>query len=227
MVNVNDVPEPHEIPKDIIGAIFDKQKLLMQKYKDIEKMPNDIVTGKDTNVDTPEGQRWVKDFAWRTTEELCEALEAKNLAYAKMKEKYKDAIKENFTAMKDTDLDLEVKKLDEYYHYLEECVDALHFLTELCIIAGYNSADFNVPINYNAREMDCVYRLGLAMNCLKNKPWKQTQMLTDRPKFKKYIQQAYARLLGLFLTSGYTMDDVFILYFKKNAVNQFRQRSKY
>ena len=38
MVNINDVPKPVEIPKNIIKAIFDKQKALADKYMDIEKM---------------------------------------------------------------------------------------------------------------------------------------------------------------------------------------------
>ena len=93
-----------------------------------------------------------------------------------------------------------------------------------------------VPVDINShmgqqRLKDFAWRvteeIGEAMNCLKNKPWKQTQMLTDRPKFKKYIQEAYSRLLGIFFTAGYKMEDIYILYFKKNAVNQFRQRSKY
>lgn len=227
MVNITDIEKPKDMPKNILEAIFKKQSELAQKYKDIEKMPASLLTDTKDNVDTAEGQKWIKDFAWRVTEEICEAIEAKNMAYAKAKEKYIKLTKKDFTVIKENEMDNFAKETDEFYHYLEEVTDALHFMTELCIIAGYNYKDFEIPINYNAREMDCIYRLGLAMNCLKNKPWKQTQMLTDRLKFKKYIQQAYSRLIGIFFTAGYKMEDVYIIYFKKNAVNQFRQRSKY
>jgi len=226
MVNVNDVDAPEEIPKNILKAIFEKQFALAIKYREIEKMPELLLRDPKDNIDTAEGQRWIKDFAWRVTEEICEALEAKNAAYEKVKaEIHKKEGMDKLNAYQTQERD--VKETEEFYHYLEEVTDALHFMTELCIIAGYTWEDFDVPVNYNAREMDCVYQLGLAMNCLKNKPWKQTQMLTDRPKFKKYLQKAYARLIGIYFTAGYNMDKVYVLYFKKNAVNQFRQRSKY
>ena len=65
------------------------------------------------------------------------------------------------------------------------------------------------------------------MNCLKNKPWKQTHMLTDEPKFKNYIIKAFLGIIGIYIDNEYSEKDMYNLYFKKNAVNQFRQRSKY
>lgn len=197
-MNINDIDKPDEIPENIWPAIFEKQKALLEKYREIEGMPTSF------NIDTAETQRWIKDFAWRVTEEICEALEAKK------------------NGMDDEGI------IDEehYIHYLEELTDALHFITELTIIAGFDSDILDNPImSYN--EYDIVYYLGLMCNCLKNKPWKQTQMLTDRPKFKSYLQASFERIWGIFLYNGLENKDIYTLYFKKNAVNQFRIRSKY
>lgn len=223
MVNVNDVKTPDKIPANPIKAIFDKQRELALKYQEIEKMPKDLISAPENNIDTPEGQKWIKDFAWRTTEEICEALEAKDIGMKKAAtEQEKTPITEPMP-----DINNLFKIQEEYQHYLEELIDALHFLTELTIIAGYTWEDFNTLYSKNSREMNVVYFLGLAMNCLKNKPWKQSHMLTDRPKFKKYVQKAYIGLLGVLAYHDLNRDDIYILYFKKNAVNQFRQRSKY
>lgn len=195
MVNVTDVEDVTEYPENILSAIFEKQKQLADKYAEIEGM-GDLLNTTDTNINTANGQKWIKDFAWRVTEEICEALEAKEQ-------------KENL-------------------HYIEEMTDALHFLTELMIICGYSAEDLKgLPPSVSSREMNVVYTLGLAMNCLKNKPWKQTQMLTDEPKFKQYILKSYLLLLGIYGNAGYSEKDIYNIYFKKNAVNQFRQRSKY
>ncbi len=193
-MNINDIESETVVPVDIMAAIFEKQMELVVKYKDIEGM-GDLLDTRETNINTAKGQKWIKDFAWRTTEELCEAIEAKEIS------------KE---------------------HYIEEITDALHFLTELTLIAGYKSdiCDMLLPTD-NRHEMEVVYALGLMCNCLKNKPWKQTQMLTDREKFEKYLRQAWKRIIGIYLASGYGRTDIYILYMKKHGVNQFRIRSKY
>lgn len=202
-MNINNIEEPTIIPENIWEEIFIKQKQLADKYKDIEKMFTLLETT-ETNLDTAFGQKWIKDFAWRVTEELTEADEAYEMF------------------CKDPDNEL------LFQHYTEELIDALHFITELFIIAGYNWTD----LEFNSKDIikssyQIIYPLGLAMNCLKNKPWKQSQMLTDRPKVKKYLVQAYANLVGLLHCSQQSDNDIYNLYFKKNAVNQFRQRSKY
>ena len=71
-------------------------------------------------------------------------------------------------------------------HYWEEMIDALHFLTELTIIAGYDEKIFNKSVLPDVEENDqwkIVYYLGLMCNCLKNKPWKQTYSTIERLLF--------------------------------------------
>lgn len=203
-MNINDF-KTNEYPENIWKAIFEKQMELAVKYKDIEKMGTLLETI-NKNVDTAEGQKWIKDFMWRVTEELCEAKEALD-----------------FSNLEDDEETADI----HYQHYLEELIDALHFMTELCIIAGYSHEEIDmnlVPTNSNAEET--IYYLGLAANCLKNKPWKQTQMLTDRPKFFSYLGNSYHTLIRVLLDSM-EEKEIYDFYFRKNKVNQFRIRSKY
>jgi len=142
-MNINDVTDEDILDflgdTDMLEAIFDRQKELMEKYHPIEAA-NDLLLSPDVPVDldSAKGQARLKDFAWRVTEEL-----------------------------------------------------------------------------------------GEAMNCLKNKPWKQTQMLTDRDHFYEELADALHFMVELFILSGLDAKDVAMLYLKKSLVNKFRQRSEY
>ena len=217
-MNINDINEEVLIPithEGVWKEIFDKQMKLAQKYKDIENM-GDLLETTHNNVDTLKGQKWIKDFAWRVTEELAEAWEAWELAVAMKKEK-----------------DIVPEKTNMYMeHFHEELADALHFLVELSIIAGYDSnivpnIEGNPFTDENTHPWRTVYYLGLLCNTLKNKPWKQTQMLTDRPKFEEYLKLSWESLLYILYHKMISRESIYLYYFKKNKVNQFRQRSKY
>jgi hypothetical protein len=205
-MNINDFDDADKIPDNIWQAIFEKQMQVALKYKDIEKMGT-LLEEKD-NIDTANGQKWLKDFSWRVTEEIAEALEAKKSSF---------------------EVDVENEELLAQYkqHYTEELIDALHFLTELTIIAGY---DYTILGNAEGveDEWEVVYWLGIMCNCLKNKPWKQSQMLTDRPKFENYLRRAWNKMYGVLKFEAQLSDaDIYNLYFKKNEVNKFRIRSNY
>ena len=72
-----------------------------------------------------------------------------------------------------------------------------------------------------------VEELGEAMNCLKNKPWKQTAMLTDTDHFYEELADALHFFVELLILVGMGPEEVYDLYFRKSEVNLFRQRSKY
>lgn len=69
--------------------------------------------------------------------------------------------------------------------------------------------------------------IGEAANCLKNKPWKSTEMLTDEAHYKEELMDALHFFIELLILSGFTAESAYDLYFKKNKVNQFRQGSNY
>lgn len=72
-----------------------------------------------------------------------------------------------------------------------------------------------------------VEELGEAANCLKNKPWKQTQVLTDKEHFKEEIADAFHFFVELCIIIGWDANDLYLYYMRKNAVNKFRQESNY
>lgn len=81
------------------------------------------------------------------------------------------------------------------------------------------------------RLKDLAYRtveeLSEATNTLKNKPWKQTFVATDVPHLHEELADTFHFFVELLITAGIGPEDLFKLYFLKNAVNQFRQESKY
>lgn len=208
-MNVNDfdAAETPDSPLAIIRAIFAKQLQLMNKYQVIEGLPDAPVS-----VHTHAGQRVLKDFAWRTVEELAESYEAI--------EKHADV-----RVARD--------------HALEELADAMHFFTELCIFAGitpdecYQSMEAHVieisrgqgstiPLYY----WRATYHLGIAMNFLRNKAWKQSQVPTDEIRLKVQLLKTWAYLVDVW-SAWRAQGEIWHYYSRKAQVNEFRQRSAY
>ena len=208
-----------EFTGDKLQAIFTRQKSLMNKYHDIE-LRSGLMQTEDcpVNLDDKRGQARIKDFSWRVTEELGEALDAK--------------------ATKD--------------HYQEELIDGLHFLTELTILAGKDyhnllpegtalySKDRLEDLVENAKECisqngdnlnywvsKFIENLGMMCNCLKNKPWKQSMMKTDRNAFYRRLAEVWVLYITLLVVSGMDADSIATTYLKKSQVNKFRIRSAY
>lgn len=73
----------------------------------------------------------------------------------------------------------------------------------------------------------CDEELDEAMNCLKNKPWKVSEVPTDKTHFYEEIGDALHFFLELCITAGMSAEDLARIYHRKHAVNEFRQRSKY
>ena len=205
-MNIDDVNEDISIPEEEIPqAIFARQLELMTKYHHIEKASGLMQTEAcPVNMDTARGQARLKDFMWRITEELMESMEAAHN--------------------------------DHMHHAKEEWADALHFMVELCILSGrghdiFPHDEFKVRDQHiSALQFSTywtVYQLGLAANCLKMKPWKQTAMLTDSNRYHEYLEKAFHCLIILGTHHGMTLTGMAGYYFKKSRVNQFRQRSQY
>jgi len=158
-------------------------------------------------VDAKDSQIWIKDFLWRTTEELCESREA--------------AIQNHETH--------KIEELIDAVHFLTECfiLTDLHPTIDLKIM-GDNASKMGSEFGtYDKHMAECIYFLGLVGNTLKNKKWKQTAVLTDMSKFHKYLDSAYYHLLSCIFACKCTPHDLYNFYFKKSEVNKFRQRSNY
>lgn len=88
----------------------------------------------------------------------------------------------------------------------------------------YNKLTYS---SYKYMMWDVTYHLNIARNFLKNKPWKQSQMMTNEGAYQEEIVKAFILLMGLFLAMGISPENLYFLYFKKNRVNKFRIESKY
>lgn len=232
MVNINDF-DKSVVPtvtsdKDMLDLIFDAQREHTSKYIPIE-VRNNLCWDPSVpvEIDSGRGQARLKDFFYRTIEELTEADQARDL------------------------------HITLVAHVIEELGDALHFLVETYILAGMSpqdvvdelvaqdfltvdklAADKLVSLYPSAQpgtgnypfgvmfQLGCwgvVRSLGDAGNFLKQKPWKQTHQYTDVKRFRATLSWGLPRLLGLCHTLGASAEDVFEVYFKKTAVNKFRR----
>lgn len=231
-MNIDDVKdETVVIPPDIFEAIFEKQLGLMHKYEPIEKrngavVPEPVGDSEGAypvfSIDDPKVQMRLKDMFWRATEELAEAFETRSITIREL------------SGWKQS-------QPDDVRHTYEELIDAIHFLVEASIIAGVKHTEVTALyrkrrdgqrlITESTRHEVLAFRiireLGLAANTLKNKPWKQSHMATDQPRFMSHLGLAWDAFFNLFEEAKLTEQDIYLLYFKKNAVNQFRQRSNY
>ena len=198
--------------KESLRAIFDRQKELMEKYHDIE-FKSGLMQTEDcpVNLDDKRGQARIKDFAWRITEEIGEAL---------------DAI-ENESGE------------SALLHFHEELVDGLHFLTEMTILTGYDLPEYTTLKDlieegsyrdcYTLNDLvsDHVMYLGMMCNCLKNKPWKQSMMKTNKENFYKNLKLVWSNYIAILTSQNLTEEEITDLYLRKSQVNQFRVRSNY
>lgn len=216
-MNINDVRV--DLPSgDMLENIFHRQRELMEKYHPIEKA-NGLLITEDIPVDLHSrfGQYRIKDFFWRFTEELGEALDAVNF--------------------------------ENPQHFHEELADAMHFLVEACILCDISAKDisghgdydkleylfFNGPsvkylnlIDIASKFTVVMTSLSMTANCLKNKPWKQSHMLTDEIEFRTRLCRTFYHFITLCKFCGISKAGyLYELYFKKSEVNKFRQRSAY
>ena len=71
------------------------------------------------------------------------------------------------------------------------------------------------------------YRLGLCGNVLKNKAWKQTDMMSDHAVFCHRLHRVFNVLFLLLFECGFDPKSVYLLYVQKKLVNEWRQDTKY
>jgi len=224
-MNIHDV-KLEEVPslegRTIWEAICKRQSELMEEYKDIEK---NFPRSWPIDIDIADNQTTIKDFFWRVTEELAESWEA-------------------------------FYHHEDKSHMLEEVSDAIHFIAEVFILSGTkvnidgsfsieeyikNSKTLRNSIQgflfqgviktyediLKDKYWAVVYNMGLAANTLKNKAWKQSQVLTNKPKFEFYLNNALGSLLDLCIALKLNAEDFYKLYYLKSVVNKFRIDSKY
>jgi len=64
-------------------------------------------------------------------------------------------------------------------------------------------------------------------NTLKNKPWKQSQMKTDKNEFYSLLKTVWLYYIVILDKAKLSEEGIVEIYLKKSQVNKFRQRSGY
>lgn len=218
-MNINHAVE-EEVKGDLLKAIFDRQKSLMGKYHDIE-LKSGLLQIEDcpVNLDDKRGQARIKDFSWRVTEELGEALDAKT-----NREHYQEELIDGLHFLTeltvlagkdyDTILPIDTPVYDE--DHLRDLVENAHEVI-------YRKLNYTLDF-WVSRFIE---QLAMMCNCLKNKPWKQSMMKTDQEAFYNRLAEVWVCYIAILAISGMRAEDIANVYLKKSQVNQFRQRSNY
>lgn len=217
-MNINHAVE-EKVEGDLLKAIFDRQKSLMGKYHDIE-LKSGLLQTEDcpVSLDDKRGQARIKDFSWRVTEELGEALDAKSNA-----DHYHEELIDGLHFL--TELTILAGK--DYDTILPQDIP-LHSEDHLKDLVGNAQVLICAEgdsLNYWVAHF--LEQLAMMCNCLKNKPWKQSMMKTDQGAFYTRLMNSWICYITILVVSGMGADDIANIYLKKSQVNQFRQRSNY
>lgn len=99
-------------------------------------------------------------------------------------------------------------------------------LPELSGLGGLEISNKQL-VNLSKWCWEVTYHLQLARNTLKNKPWKQTHMRSDKRVFVTEMGYALRSFISLTKSIGINEQNLYSLYYKKNMINKFRIQSKY
>lgn len=222
-----------EVTGDKLKAIFKRQSELMSKYHDIE-LRSGLLQTEDcpVNLDDKRGQARLKDFAWRVTEEVGEALDS---LHSGDKDHYYEELIDGLHFLTEMSI-LAGTSPEEIFKavFEREAKPNEDILETFVARVNQETVRFNDPENSCSpclkdiafKVMNLVESLGMTCNCLKNKPWKQSNMVTDRNAFYQNLSitwKVYISLLSLDLTA----EEIIDVYLRKSQVNKFRQRSNY
>lgn len=185
--------------------MFDAQQATAEKFLKIEVSNGflDIPSTIDYsgNLNDPHFQKVLRERAWRVFEEICEWISA--------------------------------KEEDQ----LEELADITHFLIEFTILSGitveqlWNDVDAiketimtywdpSLPSNFYA--MKFITSLGMAINLLKNRPWKQSTKPLDIEKYHGAVTATWVFFIQFCSSLLVNIETLHELYFKKNQKNHTR-----
>lgn len=241
-VNDDSIPTP-TVEHDRLALIFERQTHLLHKYHPIEARSG-LLQCEDIPVPihSGKGQARLKDFLWRVTEEITEA--TASIADDGLKLHFIEELSDAFHFL------IELLILSGHTaHSLHRVVGEFYYSTpegpppdirELDVIGdrlmvhmiaakqwkGWQSGQ--PPHSVQEWAYETIEYLGRAGNTLKQKPWKQTHMLTDEVHYQLRLVQAYLAFLNLCQFGGdLTFEHLYSIYYKKSEVNKFRQRSMY
>lgn len=201
---------------DRLKQIFDKQKKLMDRYEPIEiRSGRVIVPTGPTNLNDPLWQARLRDEAWRITEEVAEALDAKE-TNGNFREELMDVLHflVEFTILSNKDYD-EVTS----FELDPECKDYLSMI--------YRDGTHLHEEGFEKLVCHFIRHIGLTVNQLKNKAWKQTHKDTNVNLYNYHLEMAWISFIGLLGSMGFEPNDILEGYMDKSSINTKRQETGY
>lgn len=230
---------------DRLMLVFAQQASHIDKYAEIERKNGFYYPEKrPVCLHDRRDQCTLKDFAWRVVEELAEAVDAaceRGWESDHAREEVADALHflVEFALLTGETAETIVTPWDQmpYYNIHNHKYDWIDPRADL-FGHLYGMGKFHA-VDYARREAlssdrmegwiltEFIRRLGMVCHLLKNKPWKTSHMLTDQVEFRKRLREAFIFFFAYAYIVGISADDLFTLYFRKSAVNSFRQRSDY
>lgn len=120
-----------------------------------------------------------------------------------------------------------IKNLLKEYREMSPNNHLIDGFNEKLMLGGrmYNLDDYS--LQYPFMLWKITHHLNIARNFLKNKPWKQSQVMTQELKYQAELVKAFIYFCGYLQWIDMCSEDVFYIYFKKNYINRFRQKSNY
>lgn len=222
---------PHN-KSDMLVAIFNQQRSHMKVYAQIED-ENGLLQTPDIPVNLQDkfGQARLKDFAWRITEEIGEALN--DLYLDSNSRSYFEELSDVLHFLTEFTIlagyrpeDLIREPVNKKVDYLEELYNQTEIATKHLDFYWFTYNDIAFLVAEFIRE------LSMLCNLLKNKPWKRSVAQgklkeTDPFKFKKQLINVWEKFIHICLTSGIGPQNLYELYFHKSDKNKKRQETGY
>lgn len=219
-MNVEDVVIDYNQFKgqDLLEVVWEKQKTLMNLYG----VPR-------IDLDVPKDQQMIRAMAWSVVEEAGEAMEAYD-------HKHYGHIGDELADMMHFFVELLIMsgvKHEDIYKQLDleswkQGSEMPHELTDFEHMDQY----FKLMHPVNGDKIlkhfhDFIVKLALAVNVLKNRFWRETNLKTDHAYYHHSLRQTYVHFFHFCNALGFNPAELVDYYLKKNEVNLFRIRSKY
>jgi len=178
-------------------------KNLLSVIFDKQRTLIDLYDVPSVDLDVPKDQQVLRVLAWSVIEEAAEAIDV-------------------------------IKTTNDSEHLKDEVADLTHFFIELLILSGFTYQDFEselpVPRKQESVEQtftDFSVQLALAINVLKNRFWRKTNLKTDQNFYRTQLKLSISLFLAFVFSLNLTFDEMIDSYLRKNEINLFRIRSKY
>ena len=113
-------------------------------------------------------------------------------------------------------------KLEERFHPIER--------RNGVYVPEHGKVDLNAPQDQDyikSLAMRMILEIGESMECLKNKPWKETHVLTDVDHLYEEVADVFHFFIAKCLAINLDAETLFKYYMKKNKVNHWRRDTKY